>query len=362
MKRLLLSILLIVAVVFEIEAQGHYENDFIRFDYSSEYKRAEISSAQHMLIKLEKGDSFFSISEWKYGLDPNIDVWNDDIINTYKTLPIKDGKLVTIEKRLIDIKSGRQKSIFILSNIVSSGVGLKNATCLFIHRGNLYVLCHMSPGKYLSSSQCKEFLDLLKGLSFKKPQNDSSNQQFREKANNEDGYWDELNSTYVNFFYGFSWNLDKELGWNREIGTELHTVFKARAKDLPLFVFVNANDYNDKLLNVDIWDKFEELKKLQEIEIKKIGEEVGGSYEMLSFEKTKLWNKNAIRYVNVIRMDSSNLYANESSYIITYKTIHNGRLFSVNIEMSLAMYNLIEKENINVDELLSAFKFTAGSY
>lgn len=361
MNRVLLSVLLILAAVLDIEAQGHYENDFISFDYSSEYKRADISSAQHMLIKLETDDSFFSISEWNYGLDSDVDAWNDDIYNQYKSMPIKNGKLVTIEKRMIDTKNGREKGLFMLSNITSNGVNLRNANCLFVHRGNLYVASHMSAGEYSSFSPCYDFLDILKGLTLKDERSvsSSSNQQFRDKANKESGYWDERGCVYVNYFYGFSWNLGKEIGWEQEIGTELHTVFKAKAKDLPLLVFVHANEYNEKLLAIDIWNKSDEIKRVQQAELRKIGERLGGEYEMVSFEKTNLWGKHAVKYINIFRASSANTTANESTYSITYKTLHKGRIFSVSIEMSLEMYRFAKEENIDIEkEMLSGFKFT----
>lgn len=362
MKKLLLYTLLIIVSFTKAEAQGHYEKDFISFDYSSKYKKSEITSAQHMLIKIENDACYFSISEWKYKIPSTVDAWNDEIYNQYKTMPVKDGKLVTIEKRLIDIKGGQVKALFMLSNISVNGVNLKSATCIIVHRGNLYIISHMSQGKYLPFSPCKDFLEILKGLALKSEKSitHSSNQQFRDNANNEEGFWNEKNCTYANFFYGFSWNLEKGLEWSRDIGTELHTVFKAHAKDVPLVVFVHANEYNEKLLNKDIFDKYEEIKELQQTEFTRIAERIGGSYESVAFEKTKLWTKNAIRYVNILRMSSSSLHSNESTYSITYKTLHKGRLFSVNIEMSLALYEFVKKEKIDVEkELLSGFKFTA---
>lgn len=361
MWRVLLSAILIMAGVLEIEAQGHYENYLISFDYSSDYKRSEIASAQHMLLKIENDDSFFSISEWKYELDSSVDAWNDELFDQYKSIPIKDGELVTIEKRLIDTKGGKERGLLMLSNVVVNGLNLKNANCLFIHKGNLYVLSYMSPGKYLSFSSCKDFLNLLRGLTLKDNYGkvNSSNQQFRDKANNECGFWDESTCTYANYFYGFSWNLNKEIGWEREIGTELHTVFKARAKELPLIVFVHANEYNDKLLNIDIWDKCEELRGTQQTVLNGLAKKFGGKSEMVLFEKTNLWDKHAVKYVSIFQMPTNSLYSDESTYSITYKTIHNGRIFSVNIEMSLEMYHYAKKENIEIEkELLNGFKFT----
>lgn len=364
MKRVLLSVLFIIVAIVDVGAQGHYENEYIRFDYSSEYKKSGITSAQHMLLKIEDDDSFFSISEFKYGLDSDVDAWNDEIYKQYKSLPIKDGKLVSIEKKLIDTKDGKEKGLFILSNITANGINLKSASCLFVHRGNLYVLCHMSQGKYLSFSPCKDFIYMLKGLTLKDDRRDgTSNQQFRNKANNESGYWDEKSCTYANYFYGFSWNLERELGWQQEIGTELHTVFKARAKELPIMVYVHANEYNDKLLNIDIWDKYEEIKSLQQTVLNGLAEKFGGKGEMVLFEKMNLWGKHAVKFISILRIPTKSLYSDESTYSITYRTIHKGRFFSVNIEMSLEMYHYAKEENIDIEkELLSGFKFTVGQY
>lgn len=360
MKRVLLSVLFIIVAIVDVGAQGHYENEYIRFDYSSEYKKSGITSAQHMLLKIEDDDSFFSISEWKYGIDSDVDAWNDEIYEQYKSLPIKDGKLVSIEKKLIDTKDGKEKGLFILSNITANGINLKSASCLFVHRGNLYVLSHMSQGKYLPFSPCKDFLDMLKGLTLKDDRrNGTSNQQFRDKANNESGYWDEKSCTYANYFYGFSWNLERDLGWQQEIGTELHTVFKARAKELPIMVYVHANEYNDKLLNIDIWDKYEEIKSLQQTEMKRIGEKIGWQYEMISFEKAKLWNKHAIRYVYVTHKHTNSTNTDIKTYSVTYKTIHKGRIFSANIEMPFEVYSLAKEKEVDVENVvLDGFKFT----
>lgn len=352
----------------------HFENDFISFDYNSAYKKTKITSATHMLLKLEGNNSLFSISEWNYGIEPNVDAWNDEIYEHYEAFPVSDGTLVTTEKREIQTKGGSERGLFILSNMEVNGVRLKQAACLFVHRGNLYVIMHASPGRYQMNSPCKEFLELLKGLTLKREssgtneeneknvtnETNSSNQAFRVKENTAEGYWDAPSCTYVNHFYGFSWNLNREMGWAQETGTEVHTVFKARAKDLPLIVFVHANEYNENLLNSDIWDRAEEFKRVQQTEQKKIGEQLGGTYKTIFFEKTKLWTKNALKYISVIQYDPSGIRADESSYSITYKTFHKGRIFSVNIEMSLDLADYIEEKGIDVEkELLSGFKFTA---
>lgn len=376
-KLLVYELLLAVVSVSCAKAQSHnehYENDFICFDYCSEYKKAKITSADHMLLKLEGSNSLFSISEWNYGIGSNVDAWDDEIYEHYEAYPVSDGTLVTVEKREIQTKGGTKRALFILSNIELNSTRLKQATCMFVHRGNLYVITHASPGRYQVNSPCKEFFELLKGLTFKSETSknkeayelsetsevDSSDLPHRDKGDNANGYWDEQSCTYVNHFYGFSWNLDRELGWEQEVGTEQHTVFKARAKDLPLYVFVHANEFNKNLVDADIWDHADEFKRIQQTEQRKIGDQLGASYKLVSFEKTKLWNLDALKYINIMQFDPSSIYAEESSYSITYKTFRKGRIFSINIEMSLALSEYIKERAIDVEkELLSGFKFTA---
>lgn len=171
--------------------------------------------------------------------------------------------------------------------------------------------------------------------------------------------WDTENHIYVNHNYGFSWDLGAELDWSRTIGTERHTIFRAKEINSQIICFVNAQEVNipsDK----DIWDNFQAHYKLEQT-LKNAFENKGVSYEIIKFEKATLWFKHAIKSITKVS-PKNGLSANSevASLKITYRTYHKGQVLSLTVTLPLFVYEELVKENIDVEELFSGFKFTVN--
>ena len=375
MSRILKQFLPVVIIAFfmstlTVEAQGRYENDDLCFEYGPDFELSTDPLEDSTLFSIVRADendyTEFAILRFRSDVFSKVSIWDDNFLELMKQKMNEEGTCVIAEKRLVNLKHGKEKSIFVLQNFVVDYVNVKMATCIFIYQNRLYKVCYGSLGQYQPSSSCDEFFQLLKGLAFKEytPQTGTtSNQQFYDRLANAEGYWDAQNKIYANYFYGFSWDLSSS-DWNKEIGTELHTVFKARNTQLPVLVFVQVREYNSRLANTDIYDQFDLIYQQRRAVYDSLQKRFGVDSEILTFERTKLCSKNALKSTYILRQKSTATNDAESTYAITYLTILNGRLFSVNLNMSLEFYEFFKDRGIDSEYiermLLTGFKFTAN--
>ena len=141
------------------------------FDYPTSFKSIPIQNAPHMVLKLESANYIFSASYWDKGLAPDVSIWDDEIYELYKQIPVGDGTLISITKESIQTKGGVRRCLKLKSNMHRSVQGkdvyLKNVTYLMLQDGYLYVFAFVSEGKYTKDSPTAYPDKIMKGFRLK---------------------------------------------------------------------------------------------------------------------------------------------------------------------------------------------------
>ena len=172
--------------------------------------------------------------------------------------------------------------------------------------------------------------------------------------------WDKEGSVYVNYDYGFSWVLDKDLDWQKTIGTERHTIFRAKNKEYQIIVFVNAQRYNLEKSGLDIWKHYDFFFNLYSKEMVKLAESKGFNHKLVTFEKTRLFGENAIRIVSEKEPQEGNASSEPPTTQYTIRTFDHGLSYSLNIIVLTRIDKLFTKNDIHIDDLFNGFKFLAN--
>lgn len=180
MKRTLFVICLVIIPFLIVNGQGYKNFDcgLFSLDYPSIFKSTPIQNAPHMVLKLESDSYFFSASYWDKGLSNDISIWDDDIYELYKQNPIGDGDLINITKETLETKGGPRRCLKLKTNIHRRKQGIdiymKMLSYLLIHDGYLFTFAFTSQGKYTKDSPTTYPDKIMRGLSFKSPQNSLS--------------------------------------------------------------------------------------------------------------------------------------------------------------------------------------------
>ena len=168
MKRFLSIVFLVFICVSNfVHAQKIFDCDVLSFTYPSSFNIATINNAPNMLLKLESNEYFFSISSWDYNVDESIDIWDDRIYERYKNFCPDGAKLVSIDKIIVDTKSGKKHSLRLKTNAQKNNFKLKTVFYLMLNKGRLFTFTFMSEGVYSKQSSTDYTDNLLKGLYFK---------------------------------------------------------------------------------------------------------------------------------------------------------------------------------------------------
>jgi hypothetical protein len=102
-----------------------------------------------MLLKLESKESFFSVSQFDNQFDSTVSIWDDEIFESYKNLPLKEGQEISrIDKYKIQTKNGAIQCLRILMNTSLHDLKMKTVSYLFFHKGVLFVVALASPGLF----------------------------------------------------------------------------------------------------------------------------------------------------------------------------------------------------------------------
>lgn len=163
MKKILLLILSIQTLLSCGQSTNTFDSDLLSFTYPANYKEERIENAPHMLIKIASVNEYFSISVWNYAINDDVSIWDEQFYEHALNMPIQ-GKLLSLDKVLIETKNGEKQCLKIKSNADNN---MKMLTYLLINEGYLYVLVYTSPGEYTISSTTQESDRLIKGIFFK---------------------------------------------------------------------------------------------------------------------------------------------------------------------------------------------------
>lgn len=170
MKRVLLfllGIVLFMSFANASQAMKHFRGDLFSLDYPSDFSVIPISKAPHMCLKIGNNTCIFTASCWNKGYDANTSIWDDEIYESCKSIPV-NGDLLGVDKVIIATKQGKRRSIRIMSVIKGSLSSTCSVSYMMIHNGYLFVFCFFSEQDDLFiSSGLNHQERFLKGLAFK---------------------------------------------------------------------------------------------------------------------------------------------------------------------------------------------------
>lgn len=173
MKTLIISIVFAVISIsaYPQSSKRYYsvDPDFI-LTYPKEYVEMPIENAPHALLKLGSNNAMFILSYWNYGIDPDIDAWNDELYNGNKMKyeRLLGNNLVLISRIILRIEGRDIRALRIIYNEdvyveqLKRSITKYNVITQFFHKGNLYQGFYSNLGKYTVSSPIGT--DILKGL------------------------------------------------------------------------------------------------------------------------------------------------------------------------------------------------------
>lgn len=148
-----------------------FDCSLFSFEYPKTFKTTSIQNAPHMVLKLESEDYFITASYWDYGIDEDVSIWNDDIFEYYRQMPINDGDLVDISKESIKTGNGLRHCLRIMSNchkcVDGDIIHMKMLSYLMIHNGYLFNFTFGSEGEYLKGSSTSYPDSIMCGLCIK---------------------------------------------------------------------------------------------------------------------------------------------------------------------------------------------------
>lgn len=149
-KKRLAAITLMAIVSMCANAQSKIYNNStegVSFIYPNAFKKVAILNARHMLLELEKGNVTISLSKWNYGIDDSYSIWDEEIVEIVRENLLRTGaSLVSLDKRHLVTKSGKKKSLVIISN--APNVNLHLVTYQFLHKGNLFQIVVSNKGTF----------------------------------------------------------------------------------------------------------------------------------------------------------------------------------------------------------------------
>ena len=186
MKGLFISCLFFISLSLHPQSLRTFDCGLFSFEYPITFKNSPIQNAPHMVLKLESDEYFFSASYWDKGFSPNVSIWDEEIVENYKTMPSDSfEKIISVEKDFIQTKGGKRRCLKMKSNILRSTQGMtvriKMLKYSMINDGYLFIFAFSSQGTYTINSSTAYNDNLMKGLKFKnKPNKTNEEPSFTE--------------------------------------------------------------------------------------------------------------------------------------------------------------------------------------
>ena len=161
------------------------------FEYPRTFKTTPIQNAPHMVLKLESEDYYISASYWDYGISDDVSIWDDEIFEHYKQLPLDGGELVDISKESIKTKNGIKQCLRIRTNIHKpnngSVVHLRMLSYLMIQNGYLFNFTFESEGVYSKTSPTLYPDNIMSGLCLKSNEENLYAESFKNVKSDNKG-------------------------------------------------------------------------------------------------------------------------------------------------------------------------------
>ena len=205
----------------ESNSMETFDCGLFSLEYPKIFKKSPIQNAPHMVLKLESEEYFISASYWDYGISDDVSIWDDEIFEQYKQIPIEGGELVDISKESIKTKCGMKHCLRIKANVNKHYNGtviqLRMLSYLMIQNGYLFNFTFESEGKYSKTSSTVYPNNIMSGLCLKS----NKENPYAELFNNVTSGDNESVSSY---------NI------NQRVHDEMNSIVQSNNDDLPEYL------------------------------------------------------------------------------------------------------------------------------
>ena len=172
MRKTLLFVALFAIIFLTVGCQANktFDCGLFTLEYPNEFNPVPIQNSPHMVFKAVSDNYYLTASYWDYGLDDSVNIWDNQVYEQYKQMPVPDGAIVEITRETIKIKNEQVRCLMVKTierpQWFDGEVGL--VYYLLIHDGYLFTFAVGSNANTYSVGSATPFPDkLMGGLKFK---------------------------------------------------------------------------------------------------------------------------------------------------------------------------------------------------
>ncbi len=154
-----------------------YKGERFTLSYPSDYATVPIQNAPHMCLKLGNERYLFTASYWDKGYRDGTSIWDDEIYEACKSLPV-NGALLSVDKVMVTTNQGNRRSIRVMSRIDGEYTTTYTVNYFMINDSYLYIFGFLSDRSIFLSKDLNYQKNFLKGLSFNKNEGVSLSDDF----------------------------------------------------------------------------------------------------------------------------------------------------------------------------------------
>jgi hypothetical protein len=145
------------------QSMKQYSGKNFSLSYPSSYTPAPINNAPHMCLKLKNDNYIFTASYWDKGYSEGTSIWDDEIYEACKSLPV-NGNLLAVDKITVPTKQDNRRSIRVISTIKENYSTICSVSYLMIQDSFLYIFAFFSDNEIFLSKDLDYQKRFLKGL------------------------------------------------------------------------------------------------------------------------------------------------------------------------------------------------------
>lgn len=171
--------------------------------------------------------------------------------------------------------------------------------------------------------------------------------------------WDAEQYIYTDFDNGFYWAFPHYecRTWEKQIGLEKHTVFRAYQPETDIVAFVNVNKLEKEPKYSDIWDLYGQYEKLlnyaDSIAYSRTGEKIIDR----TISKSILAGQHAIKTTYKSTITDDRFKTGKVYYATTYSVYGNNATYRISVKTGEAYYKKYGQEEVN--DIFKGFGFNS---
>lgn len=117
LELLVVALLLVNIITGNAQSMKKADNGLFSFTYPARFKNAPIINAPHALFKIEDKEYQIIASAWDKGYEPGTDICSDYFYNIVGNMPIPNGKVLCVNRKLLQTEGGKVKCLRAVSEL-----------------------------------------------------------------------------------------------------------------------------------------------------------------------------------------------------------------------------------------------------